>query len=319
MNSRDNNNRGFNNRANAPKTGRLHGWVNLDKPEGISSAQAVARVRRLLGAGKAGHGGTLDPLASGVLPIALGEATKTVSYAMDSHKAYAFSLAWGAETSTDDREGTVTRRSDQIPAEAEIRAILGQFTGMIEQTPPVYSAVKIAGQRAYQLARQSDTPQDLPQLAARTVEVKALQLLRTDKQEAEFKVRCGKGVYVRALARDLGRVLGSAAHIISLRRLQVGKFQIEDAISLDLLEKMGQSAAASHSVMPVLAVLDDIPALAVTQEEAQRLRFGQGLSATDALADEAGPAIAVLAGQPVALIQPKQGRWVPMRVFNIDN
>ena len=306
-------------RRNAPKAGQLHGWVNLDKPEGISSAQAVARLRRLLGAGKAGHGGTLDPLASGVLPIALGEATKTVSYAMDSRKAYSFSLIWGAETSTDDREGSVTRRSDQIPAEAAIRAILGQFTGFIEQAPPAYSAVKIAGQRAYHLARQSDTPQELPQLAARTVEVKALQLVRADGQEAEFEVRCGKGVYIRALARDLGRALGSAAHVTALRRLQVGKFQIEDAISLDLLEKMGQSAAASQCVMPVLAVLDDIPALAVTQEEAQRLRFGQGLSGKEALAGEAGPAVAVLAGQPVALIQPKDGRWVPMRVFNIDN
>lgn len=306
-------------RRNAPKAGRLHGWVNLDKPKGISSAQAVARVRRLLGAGKAGHGGTLDPLASGVLPIALGEATKTVSYAMDSRKAYSFSLTWGAETSTDDREGSVTRRSDQIPAEAAIRAILGQFTGFIEQAPPAYSAVKIAGQRAYHLARQSDTPQELPQLAARTVEVKSLQLLRADGPEAEFEVRCGKGVYIRALARDLGRALGSAAHVTGLRRLQVGKFQIEDAISLDLLEKMGQSAAASQCVMPVLAVLDDIPALAVTQEEAQRLRFGQGLSEKEALAGEAGPAVAVLAGQPVALIQPKDGRWVPMRVFNIDN
>ena len=309
----------MNSRVNRSKTGRLHGWVNLDKPAGISSAQAVARVRRLLGAGKAGHGGTLDPLASGVLPIALGEATKTVSYAMDSRKAYSFSLIWGAETSTDDREGGITRRSDYIPTAAEITSALKQFTGIIEQTPPAYSAVKIAGQRAYHLARQSDTPHDMPQLAARTVEVKTLQLVRADKEQAEFEVWCGKGVYIRALARDLGRALGSAAHVTGLRRLQVGKFRIEDAISLDLLEEMGQSAAASQCVMPVLAVLDDIPALAVTQEEAQRLRFGQGLSGKEALAGEAGPAVAVLAGQPVALIQPKEGLWVPMRVFNIDN
>lgn len=301
-----------------PKAGHLHGWVNLDKPAGISSAQAVARLRRLLGAGKAGHGGTLDPLASGVLPIALGEATKTVSYAMDSRKSYSFCLAWGAETSTDDLEGEIVRRSDHLPDQQAITDILGDFTGQIDQVPPAFSAVKIAGQRAYKLARKSGNHNQLPELAARPVQIDSLILSGCSKTEAEFEIACGKGVYIRALARDLGRALGSAAHITRLRRLQVGKFHIKDAISLDFLEKIGQSAAALHHVMPVLSVLDDIPALAVTEKEAQRLRFGQGLPEDGRLAASPDKAVAVLAGQPVALIQPKGGQWVPLRVFNMQ-
>ena len=301
------------------KGASVHGWMILDKPAGISSAKAVAITRRVLGGPKAGHGGTLDPLASGVLPIALGEATKTISYVMGSEKGYEFTVQWGFETSTDDGEGTPTRTSDHRPDAQEITDILPRFTGQIEQVPPVYSAIKIGGKRAYALAREAekkDEPAEAPRLQARPVDIYELELTEARPDSADFTVRCGKGTYIRSLARDMARALGSAGHITALRRTKVGKFQAAQAISLDLLEKISDSAAALQHVMPVLTALDDIPAVAITNEEARRLRHGQLVHRTDILsADETG--VAVVDNQPVALIRETEAGLAPVRVLNL--
>ena len=319
----------------APKGQPVHGWVVLDKPAGVSSAKAVAIVRRVLNAAKAGHGGTLDPLASGILPIALGEATKTVSYVMASTKAYQFTVKWGAETSTDDEEGEITYQSDRLPDAASITDILPQFTGKISQIPPAYSAVKVGGRRAYTLARKAtaeDRSDKMPELEARQIDIFELSLLAARADSADFYVQTGKGAYIRSLARDMGRALGSAGYITALRRIQVGKFHEKQAISLDLLEELSDSAAASHYVMPVLTALDDIPAFAITTEEATRLRHGQSilsqpLSGKPSLRDdehESGrhlgddeTAIAVLGDQPVAFIRKSEDGLIPVRVLNL--
>ncbi|MEC8109202.1 MAG: tRNA pseudouridine(55) synthase TruB [Pseudomonadota bacterium] len=302
----------------------VHGWVNLDKPPGISSAKAVAIVRRVFDAIKAGHGGTLDPLASGVLPIALGEATKTVSYAMGKSKSYEFSLAWGSETSTDDTEGEVTRQSDIRPSADHIDWALAQFQGMIDQVPPDYSAIKIEGARAYDLARQAGAGQSLPALQPRKVQIDQCWRLESNQAGARFFVGCGKGTYIRALARDLGRALGSAAHVTSLRRLSVGKFHANNAISLDFLEKLTHSSAAFEHLHPVLSALDDIPALPISRAEARKLRHGQKLPALGATAQQrfamlmtGGTAIAVEGETPIALVALKAGAICPVRVLNL--
>jgi len=302
----------------------VHGWVNLDKPRGISSAKAVAIVRRVFDAAKAGHGGTLDPLASGVLPIALGEATKTVSYTMGKSKSYEFSLAWGAETSTDDTEGEVTRQSDIRPSDDDIDRALAQFHGVIDQVPPDYSAIKIEGARAYDLARQAGAGQPLPALKPREVRIDQFRRLESDQAGARFFVGCGKGAYIRALARDLGRALGSAAHVTSLRRLSVGQFHADHAISLDFLEKLTHSAAAFEHLHPVLSALDDIPALPISRAEATKLRHGQTLPALSASAQQrlamlmtGSTAIAIEGQTPVALVMLKAGAICPVRVLNL--
>lgn len=312
-----------------PKGQPVHGWVVLDKPAGVSSAKAVAIVRRVLNAAKAGHGGTLDPLASGILPIALGEATKTVSYVMASTKAYKFTVKWGAETSTDDEEGEITHRSDVFPDADAIKAILPQFTGQISQVPPAYSAVKVDGRRAYTLARKasaSDNAVEMPELKARLIDIFEMRLLEARADSADFYVNTGKGAYIRSLARDMGRALGSAGYITSLRRTQVGKFVEEQAISLDLLEKLGDSAAALQYVVPVLTALDDIPAFAITTEEATRLRHGQSIlgspNSDGALDDDRHlgddeTAVAVLDNQPVAFIRKSEEGLIPVRVLNL--
>jgi len=312
-----------------------HGWIIVNKPAGISSAKAVSLVRRCFNGVKAGHAGTLDPLASGVLPIALGEATKTISYVMTAEKSYHFTLEWGAETQTDDKEGAITRTAALIPEKQDIEAVLPRFVGLIDQVPPDYSAVKIKGRRAYNLARNRDRGTDmsgpgLPALAARQIRIDSLELLAAGMRHARFCVRCGKGAYIRALARDLGRSLGSAAHITMLERRSVGKFTIEDAISLDFFEEIGQGARASDHIIPVLAVLDDIPALVLTGQEAEKLRHGQGLdldrqrlAALAAAFADTSPAglsktaIAVCKGQPVALVRAEADRLVPARVLNL--
>ena len=243
---------------------RIHGWINLDKPSGISSAKAVAIVRRVFNAAKAGHGGTLDPLASGVLPIALGEATKTVSFAMSQQKSYEFELAWGVETSTDDSEGVVTRQSNHRPDATAINSALAYYQGQIDQVPPLYSAVKIKGKRAYSLARNAKNGVPSVTLAARQVHIESFRLLSSNATHARFFVACGKGTYIRALARDLGRDLDTAAHVTALRRLSVGQFHANYAISLDFLETLTHSAAAFEHLHPVLSALDDIPALPIS-------------------------------------------------------
>jgi tRNA pseudouridine55 synthase len=314
-------------KAKSRKNGQpVHGWVNLDKPVGVSSAKAVAIVRRVFNAAKAGHGGTLDPLASGVLPIALGEATKTVAFAMDSHKSYEFTLAWGVETSTDDAEGNVTQTSEKRPSEAEVLAVLPQFTGHIEQVPPAYSAIKVDGQRAYKLARKADRCEDVPavKLAPRPIFIETCRLLSHNESEARFYVACGKGAYIRSMARDIGRAVGSAAHVTSLRRVSVGRFHADQAISLDFLENLEHSAPAFEHLHPVVSALDDIPALPISGDEASLLRHGQTLgalsqSAQMRFADLAGgqTGIAMHGDLPVALVAIKAGAVCPVRVLNL--
>ncbi|MBL6595680.1 MAG: tRNA pseudouridine(55) synthase TruB [Candidatus Puniceispirillum sp.] len=302
----------------------VHGWVNLDKPKGISSAKAVAIVRRVFDAAKAGHGGTLDPLASGILPIALGEATKTVSFAMGQQKSYEFELAWGSETSTDDTEGEVTRQSDHRPDDAAIDTALVKFQGDIEQVPPVYSAIKVDGKRAYELARNA--ADDAPEitLESRPVYIESFRRIAADEHHARFYVACGKGAYIRALARDLGRELGTAAHVTALRRLSVGQFHADHAISLDFLESLPHSAPAFEHLHPVVSALDDIPALPISGNEATKLRHGQTLPAISASAQDrfqalltGATAIAMDGERPVALVVIKAGAVCPVRVLNI--
>ncbi len=308
--------------AEAGKKGvAVNGWLVIDKPLGLTSTQVVGRVRRILKPRKVGHGGTLDPLASGLLPIALGEATKTVSYVMDGRKSYRFTLRWGQATETDDAEGKVIEENPHRPSEEEIRAVLPGFTGEIEQIPPLYSAIKVGGQRAYDLARaQADF-----ELKPRKVTVHAITLEDLpDRDHAVFEVHCGKGTYMRSLARDLGRATGTVAHIVELRRLTVGPFTEADAISLDSLESMGHSPAALEQVLPVETALDDIPALALSETEANRLRCGQAVSMVaranrDRISELSNGSIVftTAGGKPVALARYEAGDIRPVRVLNL--
>ncbi|CAO3356001.1 tRNA pseudouridine(55) synthase TruB [Azospirillum sp. A26] len=303
----------------------IHGWVVLDKPEGMTSTQALSKVRRLLNAEKAGHGGTLDPLATGILPIALGEATKTVSYAMDGAKTYRFSIRWGERTSTDDREGEVIARSDHRPATDEIRAALPAFLGEIQQVPPQFCAIKIDGERAYDIAREGDAVD----LAARTVRIDRFELVEEpDADHAVFEVDCGKGTYVRSLARDLSEALGTVGHVGLLRRLRVGSFTLDRAISLDELAAMEQGAAVERLLLPIETALDDIPALALTEAEAHRLRHGQTvalltrqdrerLMAVQGAEGGDCTVIALFGGTPVALARVEGAEVRPVRVLNL--
>jgi tRNA pseudouridine55 synthase len=309
--------------ARRDKGRKVDGWVVLDKPVGLTSTEAVARVKRLFGAAKAGHAGTLDPLASGCLPIALGEATKTVTHAMDGEKLYRFTVRWGEETDTDDTEGKVVATSDLRPTEAQIGAALREFTGRIMQVPPRFSAVKIGGERAYDLAREGEAVE----IEAREIAVHRLTLLDCpDPDTAVFEAECGKGAYVRALARDLGRRLGVRGHVIQLRRLAVGPFAEARMISLEMLEQLRHKAEASgglgaaEALLSVATALDGIPALAMTERDAARLRRGQAviLRGRDAPI-MSGPAYAVFGGLPVALGEVDKGAFNPRRVFNLPD
>jgi tRNA pseudouridine55 synthase len=307
--------------ARRKKGQKVDGWVILDKPAGITSTAAVGAVKRLFDAQKAGHGGTLDPLATGILPIALGEATKTVPYVMDGEKTYQFTLAFGEARATDDREGEVTARSDIRPTDAAIQAVLPQFTGPITQVPPIYSAIKVQGERAYDLARDGEDVQ----LEPRTVEVHELRLVeRPDPDHAVFAVRCGKGTYMRALARDIALALGSVGHVAALRRTGVGPFTEAGAISLDPLKALGHSPAAFEHVLPIETALDDIPALALTATEAVRLRSGQPVGLLHRLDRDrirgfvpGGMVCAMSEGKLVALTRFEAGELVPVRVMNL--
>lgn len=298
----------------------ISGWLVVDKPAGLSSSAVVGRVRRITGAAKAGHGGTLDPLATGILPIALGEATKTVNYVVDGDKVYTFSIRFGEERTTDDAEGEVSATSDARPTTAEIEAALPRFTGTIEQVPPAYSAIKVDGRRAYELARADQAPD----LAARPVEIREFRLLdRPDPDTARFEVRCGKGAYMRSLARDLSRYLDTVGHIVGLRRTRVGPFAEKGAISLDNLEALGHSAALAGPLLPVETVLDDIPALALTETEARCLRHGQPVAVLPIASRSAlsgarqGDVVkAMNDGRLVALAEIKGGELRPLRVIN---
>ena len=298
----------------------VHGWLVLDKPVGMTSTHAVSVVKRLFSAKRAGHAGTLDPLASGSLPIALGEATKTVPFVMDGRKLYQFTVRWGEERDTDDAEGRAIASSDQRPSPEAIRALLPSYTGTIQQVPPRYSAIKIDGERAYDLARDGE----VVELVARPVEITRLELIATpDPDHAVLHAECGKGTYVRSLARDMGRALGCFGHVSALRRVAVGPFGEETMILLEQLEAVCHRAAAggaslADALMPVETALDDIPALAVSRADAARLQRGQAvlLRGRDA-PNFRGPVYATESGHLVALGELDRGEIVPKRVFNL--
>jgi tRNA pseudouridine55 synthase len=293
---------------------KIDGWVVLDKPEGLGSTPAVSRVRRLFGAQKAGHGGTLDPLASGVLPIALGEATKTVPFVMDGRKEYRFTLRFGEARSTEDREGEVTATSEARPDDSAIAAALPAFLGEIEQMPPVFSALKVDGRRAYDLARAGETVE----LKPRRVLIERLEFLgRPDRDHADFVVGCGKGTYIRSLGRDLALALGTVGHLSMLRRTAAGPFTEAAAISLPKLEALGHIPALFGALAPVATALDDIPALAVTEAQADRLRQGQPVLLTRD-APPSGALVRAEAGDRlVALVRSDGAALQPVRVFNL--
>ena len=301
-----------------PKGLPIHGWLCLDKPAGMTSTEAVSRVRRITHARKVGHGGTLDPLATGVLPIAMGEATKTVAYAMEGRKHYRFTARLGEARTTDDAEGEVVATSDQRPTSAEIEAALPSFVGLIEQVPPSFAAIKVEGERAYDLARRGEAVQ----LPPRTVRVDRFDLIeRPDPDHATFELLCGRGTYVRALVRDLGVKLGCLGHVMALRRLRVGPFREDDAISLGALEQLVADDALPQTLLPVGIALGDLPALALTQPQVDRLCAGQtirvapGLLAGEPDADATVRAMA--AGRMVALARLHGGELSPVRVFNL--
>ena len=299
----------------------VHGWFIIDKPTGLTSTSVVNEVRRLANAAKAGHGGTLDPLATGVLPVALGEATKTMRYIVDSTKAYRFTLRWGVATDSDDADGAVVETSESRPNAASVRSVLARFTGEIEQVPPRYSAIKVAGQRAYDLARDGE----VFVLKARTVLVEEIVLAdMPDEDHAVFDVVCGPGAYMRGLGRDIALAVGTVGHITALRRTRVGPFREENAISLDELRSFGDSAAVLQHMLPVETALDDIPALALTDSEARRLRSGQAvpllrkmdLQRIAGLSD-GDTVLALGKGKPVALTRYAAGEVHPLRVLNL--
>ncbi|MFN3658283.1 MAG: tRNA pseudouridine(55) synthase TruB [Pseudolabrys sp.] len=298
----------------------VHGWIVLDKPVGMTSTHAVSVIKRLFSARRCGHAGTLDPLASGVLPIALGEATKTVPFVMDGRKRYQFTIQWGEERDTDDAEGRVIAQSVERPTAEAIRALLPRFMGTIEQVPPRYSAIKIEGERAYDLARDGETVE----LQARPVQIDRLELMELpDADHAVLQAECGKGTYVRSLARDMGRALGCYGHVSQLRRTAVGPFGPETMISLEDLEALCHRAASGEgsladALMPVETALDDIPALAISRADAARLARGQAvlLRGRDAPAFS-GPVYVTVAGQLLALAEMDRGEIVPKRVFNL--
>jgi len=312
--------------AKKKKGDPVHGWVVLDKPSGITSTQAVAQVRRIFNAQKAGHAGTLDPLATGILAIALGEATKTVPYVQDAAKIYRFTATWGESRDSDDAEGKVTGTSDVRPTQAAIQAMLPRFTGALTQTPPAYSAIKVAGERAYDLARQGESVT----LEPRQVQVYEARLVEAGKDQAVFEILCGKGTYVRSWVRDMALALGTLGYVSQLRRTRIGGFLEKDAVGLETLTPFMHSPAAFAYLKPISTALDGIPALAVTGSDTVRIRSGNPIliranlfaRMKDGFADEGG-----LQGQtvflkdetdaPVALAEIADGELRPFRVFQL--
>ena len=308
--------------ARRKKGDPVSGWVCLDKPLGLGSTPAVGKVRWLYHAQKAGHAGTLDPLASGVLPIALGEATKTVSFMVDADKAYRFTIAWGTSTATLDGEGEVTATSDVRPSREAVDAALDAFLGDISQVPPAYSAIKVDGERAYALARAGEAVE----LTARTVTVHTLAIVDApDPDHITLELACGKGTYVRSLARDLAASLGAEGHVSYLRRTRVGPFTEANAIGLEKLEDLVHRGAGQEALLPVETALDDIPVLAVTDEDAFRLSQGRGVvllprQVEDVRSKLLGDDRTVLAmhrGRTAAICEMRAGQIRPIRVFNL--
>ncbi len=338
----------------------IHGWINLNKPVGVTSTQVVGKIRRALNAQKVGHGGTLDPLASGILPIALGEATKTVNYIQDAMKTYHFTVTWGEQRTTDDAEGEVLNSSNDRPTEDDIQKLLPQFIGDIEQTPPQFSAIKIDGERAYDIARDGEHAN----IKSRQVYIETFSILPQagkpatayntssadsdipprpaacghgdikKQNETQFCIKCGKGTYIRSLARDIGQLLGCYGYISALERTQVGVLEIENAISLDIFEEMidnaGQERDLSRIVLPLQTVLDDIPVLAMKDKEAVLLKNGNGIAllskpdlarleaiGIDWKSDNITTALATYDDIALAMVDVKGAKIQPVRVFNV--
>lgn len=304
----------------------IHGWLVLDKALEQTSTDAVNKIKRAFNANKCGHAGTLDPLATGVLPIALGEATRTVAWLMEAQKTYIFKVKWGASTDTQDVEGKIIATSDKRPTGDEIEEALKSFLGEIEQIPPQYSAIKVDGERAYDLARDNQEFE----LRARKVVTFELKLLESSIDEAKIFVRSGKGFYVRALARDLAKKLGTEGHIIYLRRTSVGPFKEETAISLENVQKMCIEGTALSQLLPFETALDDIPVLAIKDAEVANLRQGRKILVLPNKAEElksqrrprniAGQdmsraVLAVFENNPIALGDVRGGHFAPFRVF----
>ncbi|MCV0425380.1 MAG: tRNA pseudouridine(55) synthase TruB [Roseibium sp.] len=305
------------------KKNTINGWLVLDKPYGITSNEALGKIKRIFSPLKVGHAGTLDPRASGLLPVAFGEATKTVPFVMDGRKVYRFEVTWGTETNTDDTEGEVIATSDVRPAADAIKGVLGEFVGTIMQVPPKFSAIKVGGERAYDLARDGEDVE----LAARPIDVHRLDLVECpDENRAVFEAECGKGTYVRALARDLGRRLGTCGHVTELRRLLVGPFAEDDLIALDELldaaeeleEGEGIDALVEEFVLPVRDAMDELVEVPVSDDDAAKIRKGMAvlLRGRDApLNTEI--AFASYANVPVAIGSIEKGRFQPSRVFHL--
>jgi tRNA pseudouridine55 synthase len=302
-----------------PKGRPISGWLILDKPVDFGSTEAVSKIKWLFKAQKAGHAGTLDPLASGMLPIALGDATKTVPYVMDGRKVYEFAVSWGEERSTDDLEGEVSQSSDARPTEEEIRARLPHYTGVIQQVPPQFSAIKIAGERAYDLAREGETVE----IPSREVEIHRLTLLKAEPDRALFEVECGKGTYVRSLARDLGRDLGCYGHISQLRRTYVAPFDedrmvpLSNLVALENIEDMDERLAALDAfLIDTGEALSALPHLAISEDQARRIRSGNPIILRGRDAPLPAPeAYATVAGDLVAIGAIEEGEFRPRRVF----
>ena len=306
--------------ARRKKSNTVHGWLILNKPINMTSTQAVGAVRCAFNAQKAGHSGTLDPLATGILPIALGEATKAISFAVDGEKTYRFTVRWGAETETDDTEGTVTNTSDKRSTRAEIEALLPCFHGEVIQVPPTYSAIKIDGARAYDLARGGETVM----LEPRPVVIDSLSLVdMPDDATSVFEARCGKGTYMRALARDMGRLMGCYGHVIALHRTEVGPFDEAIAVNMDTLlaaADSGDPARIAKLLLPVESVLADLPELRISQSDAATLARGQTvlIRGRDAPITTGGPTYATSKGRLIALGELAKGTLRPTRVFNLS-
>ena len=309
--------------ARRKKGDAVSGWICLDKPYDLTSTHAVSRVRRAFNAQKAGHAGTLDPLATGILPIALGEATKTVPFLVDADKTYRFTIAWGRTTATYDREGETLESSDVRPGREAIIAALPAFVGEIAQVPPAYSAIKVDGERSYDLARAGQAVE----LQARTVIIHEATLIDIPGPDhATLEITCGKGTYVRAVVRDLALMLGACGHVSDLRRTRVGSFTLGRAITLEMLEELSHKAGCLEALLPVETALDDIPALAITDEDAFRLKQGRPIvlvpRQVEALKARLAPGSrtvsALSQGVMVALCEMRAGRLEPSRVFHLD-
>ena len=314
------------NRVRKKKGIDIDGWLVLDKSLNLTSTDAVNKVKRALNANKAGHAGTLDPLATGILPIALGEATRTVAWLMEAQKTYEFTILWGNSTSTQDMEGEVIATSDKRPSQDEIETALLAFVGEIDQVPPAFSAIKIDGVRAYDLARAGNAPV----IDARKVMVYEAKVLEVEAESAKFFVRSGKGFYVRGLARDLAHALGTEGHIIALRRTSVGPFNTDTAITLETLEKMCIDGAAFEHILPATTALDDIPELAIAEEDMFALRQGRQIVVIPAQMellkskrrprniagqDMSRAVLATHKGKAIAIGDARAGRFAPTRVF----